>query len=115
MLIHLAWFDAYPNTVIEALCYSILCSNLGGTKEIILSTNGGIISKCDEDVSLIDVNLENPAAPDLSALISDACRMIDDYKNIWEGIIKTIDINLVAKKYIEFQKCLAIVQTTLPK
>ena len=42
-LIHLAWFDACPNTVIEALCFGIpvLCSNLGGTKELILSTNGG--------------------------------------------------------------------------
>ena len=46
--------DPCPNSVVEAIACGlpVVCSNTGGTPEIIKATNGGIIVNSDKNYSL---------------------------------------------------------------
>ncbi len=49
-MIHLAWLDHCPNVVVEAISQGcpIICSSEGGTKELVGSRNGVIVSDLSE-------------------------------------------------------------------
>ena len=96
-MIHLAWLDWCPNTVVEALSCGtpVLCSHNGGTKELV--KNEGVVIQLEEDYRIGDkVPLYNPS--------------IVDTKIIVEGIIEALeqstlfdrpdlDISYVAEQY----------------
>ena len=48
-MIHLAWLDWCPNTVVEGLCCGlpVLCSSNGGTKELV--KNDGVVIQIEDD------------------------------------------------------------------
>lgn len=89
-MIHLAWLDHCPNVVVEALSQNcpIICTDSGGTKEIV-KKNGIIIPEIiPYDFSLCDY--DNP--PPLNLKNTDLKKI--DVKNDY------LDINSVAKLYI---------------
>jgi len=103
--IHLCHIDSCPNVVVEGLAcgLNVLCSNLGGTKEIVRG-----------DGVVLDVDDWN-----FKPLSTDVFNSLDnlDPKIVAQGIhdiikIKTranrpdLDINLVAQKYVDvFRRC----------
>ena len=96
-MIHLAWLDWCPNTVVEALSCGtpVLCSHNGGTKELV--KNDGVVIQLEEDYRIGDkVPLYNPPKVDIKTII--------------EGIIEVLgkptlfdrpdlDISYVASQY----------------
>jgi glycosyltransferase involved in cell wall biosynthesis len=94
-MIHLAWLDHCPNTVIEALSQNcpIICTDSGGTSEIV-KKNGIIIPESRPyNFELTDYN--KPYSLNLESL-----RSIDWNKEvIMENAY--LDISTVAKKYEE--------------
>lgn len=103
-LIHLAWFDACPNSVVEAVCSGlpVICSNLGGTKEIVSMAKAGIISQCDSIIGdYSDVDLDNPPLPNFNILVDDCMKLINSYNlHVTQMNIDKLDINSTARKYI---------------
>ena len=100
--IHLCWFDACPNSVIEALAAGVpvICNNTGGTKELI-DLCGGYICHVDKPYDMKPVDLYHP--PKIKRrLVANA--LIDSVQN--EARIKNepIKIEYVADNYISFMK-----------
>lgn len=101
-MIHLAWGDHCPNTVIEAISQGtpVICSSVGGTKEIVKNNGITIDEVVDYDYTLFDY--DNPP------------KLADNFGNL--GPLPDIkidanhlDIKKVSRSYIEFfQKILAI-------
>lgn len=88
-MIHLAWLDHCPNVVVEALSQGcpVICSNSGGTKEIV-QRNGLIIPETiDYNFELTDY--DSPPGLDLDISLPD--RIVVDSSHL--------DISGVAKKY----------------
>lgn len=93
-MIHLAWLDHCPNTVIEALSQgtNIICASSGGTREII-GDNGIIVNETtDYDFELVDY--DSPPDIDVSQLGKLPIRSAVDTSKI--------DIANVAKRYVEY-------------
>jgi len=67
-MIHLAWLDHCPNTVVEALSQGtpVICSEQGGTKELV--QNFGIILKENQEYNYELVNYENPPKVDVTQI-----------------------------------------------
>lgn len=100
--IHIPYIDSCPNAVVEGLAcgLNVICSNLGGTKELV--KNDGIVIETDK----WDMNPKNSKISDSSV----------DIKKVAEGINRLIkikkqrssrpdlDINIAAQKYIEVFK-----------
>lgn len=59
-MIHLAWLDHFPNTVVEAISKGVpvIHTNSGGTREVVRKNGIEIIEQWDYDFSLLDY--ENP-------------------------------------------------------
>jgi len=105
MMIHISFNDACPNTVVEAISVDkpILCTNSGGTKELVIKCKAGIISKCEKDAEFFKIKENIPPVIDMHQLYNDACMMIDDLEKYKAQINKNpIDIKTVAKNYIEY-------------
>ena len=105
--IHLSWLDHCPNTVVEAIANGlpVLCSNQGGTREIVEGASAGIVSQCDTEVDLFNLNLYEPPAPDWDQLIQSARQLFDNYEEYCREINRSfVDIDVVAKKYVNFIK-----------
>ena len=105
LMFHFSWLDNCPNSVVEALCLNVpvLCTNQGGTRELIEISNGGIVSNADDEFNFEPVDLYNPPKPNMNILYEDAVRLIENlefYKN--KINTRMININNVAKKYVEF-------------
>lgn len=105
LYVHLSWLDNCPNTVIEAIACGlpVVCSNQGGTKEIIQNNKAGIVSECDQEVNYFEVDLDTPPIPDYEVLIKDILNIsehIEAYKK--KTIFTKINIKYVAKKYANF-------------
>ena len=59
----LSWLDNCPNTVVEALACGlpVLCSNQGGTRELVELTQGGVVAEADNPYAFERVKLyESP-------------------------------------------------------
>ena len=78
IFIFLSLIDNCPNTVIEALASNlpVLCTNLGGTKELIELTKGGIVSNADRTFNLKKINLNNPPLPNGKRIFKDLLRIV---------------------------------------
>jgi len=107
LMFHFSWLDNCPNSVVEALCFRVpvLCTNQGGTRELVEITKGGIVSEADKKFNYEPVDLYNPPKPDMNVLYEDAVRLIENI-DFYKSQIDTsmIDINNVAHKYVEFAK-----------
>ena len=92
--IHLAWLDHCPNVVVEALSQNcpVVCTNSGGTKEIVGSN--GIILNEDNEYNFELTDYDNPYALTTGKI------------NLPEVIVNNsyLDIELVCDKYEEIFK-----------
>lgn len=67
-MLHLAWLDHCPNTVVEALSQGtpVVCSEQGGTKELV--QNFGVILKEKNEYNFELTNYDNPPILDLTQI-----------------------------------------------
>lgn len=101
----LGWLDPCPNSVVEAIACGLptICTNTGGTLEIVEQTSGGIVVQADKDFKFINVNLQKPPLPNYDLILKAMFEMsnnLDFYKKKINK--KSIDINYTAKSYYEF-------------
>jgi|TARA_B110000238_G_C16094897_1_gene425607 glycosyltransferase involved in cell wall biosynthesis len=102
-----SYIDACPNTVIEALAtrLPILCTNLGGTKELVELTNGGIVVNADKPICLLKVNMLKLPKPNYKVIIQGIKKIVKLKNKISSEMnLNKIDINFVSKKYHRFIK-----------
>jgi glycosyltransferase involved in cell wall biosynthesis len=108
LFIHLAWLDPCPNSVVEAISCGVpvVCSNRGGTPEIVNFTSGGRVASCDNEVDYRDlVDLYNPPVPDIDQVVKCAEYVLTRQREVTSKIDRSkIDIVITAKKYVNFLK-----------
>ncbi len=97
-MIHLCHIDSCPNAVIEGLAcgLNILCTNLGGTREIV--KDNGIVLDADPDWNFKPkkfMNLDNLN----SEVVAEGINRIQKMKE--RPVRPDIDIRCVAKKYVD--------------
>ena len=94
-MIHTAWLDHCPNTVVEALGVEVpvICAEDGGTKELV--RNYGIVLKeyTPYDFQLTDY--ENPPRLDIKQIQNT----LPERRSL--GMPPDVSIELCAKKYID--------------
>lgn len=98
--IHLCWFDACPNSVVESICCGtpVICNNTGGTPELV-SHSGGYICEIDSPYNFKPVDLYHPPKIDRN-LVAQAFR-----KSTKESLSlkkETFNINTIAVQYLDF-------------
>lgn len=96
-MIHLAWLDWCPNTVVEALSCSapVLCSHNGGTKELV--KDNGVVIQLEEDYKIgTKVPLYNPPKVDTNTIVNGVLEVIEK-PTIFDR--PDLDISYVAEKY----------------
>ena len=95
-MLHLAWLDHCPNTVVEALSQGtpIICSEQGGTKEIVQGY--GIVLKENSDYNFELTNYDDPPKLDVTQVRN---RLPDK-----EFLSKSFDISMdrTLKDYVSF-------------
>jgi len=77
-MIHLAWLDWCPNSVVEGLACGlpVLCSHNGGTKELV--KNDGIIIQLEEDYQIgTMLDLYKPPKVDTNIIINGVKELIE--------------------------------------
>lgn len=100
-----SWLENCPNTVVESLACGVpvICTNQGGTRELIEKTKGGIIVNADALFQFKPVDLYHPPAPDHNALVRAVVTMVERRKEYAACIDRTaIDIDNVAQRYVDF-------------
>jgi len=105
VFVFLSWLDNCPNTVMEAVSCGlpVICTNQGGTREIVQKTSGGIIVEADAPYFSAEVDLYHPPEPDYNKIIEAILNVFEDYDEFCNSIhIGEIDIRHIAVKYIEF-------------
>ena len=105
LYIHLSWIDQNPNTLVEAIACGLpsLCTNNGGTRELIELTSSGIVSNADENYNYKLVDYYNPPKPNYEILINDFMEIYNNYETFKEKInTDPIDISKAALKYLNF-------------
>ncbi len=103
--IHLSWIDHSPNTLVEAIACGLpsLCTNNGGTHELIEKTNSGIVSNADKNYDYQLVDYYNPPEPNYDLLTNDFMKLYNDYEFLKKRInTEPIDISKAALKYLNF-------------
>lgn len=92
-MLHLAWLDHCPNTVVESITQGtkIICSESGGTKELVGCF--GLVLKEKEPYNYELVDYDNP--PDI-----DVTQITLELLEKQAGAHLDVDINNVLKKYI---------------
>jgi glycosyltransferase involved in cell wall biosynthesis len=101
-MLHLCFIDSCPNSVVEGISCGlpVLCTNLGGTREIV--EDYGHVINCDSfNFSAIEKVSDN-ISPDI---VSNGISILynKNYNNISS---KNLDINQVVDKYIKFMESL---------
>jgi glycosyltransferase involved in cell wall biosynthesis len=94
-MFHLAWCDHCPNVVCEALSQGtpVVCASSGGTKELI-GSYGKVL--CDEPYDYELYDYDSPPRIDVAGVGE-----LPDRKELNFESIADIDINNVAKKYVQ--------------
>lgn len=104
--IFFSWLDTCPNSVVEAIAsrVPVLCTDQGGTREIVEKTHGGIVAiGSDKGYDYGITALYTPPKPDYDILSNCAQDLIDNNEKYKESIdVSEIDISQTAKKYIDF-------------
>jgi len=81
----------------------VICTNQGGTRELIEKTKGGIIVEADAPFPFKPVDLYHPPIPDQNVLVTAVITMVERRKEYAAGIDRTaIDIDKVAQRYVDF-------------
>ncbi len=97
---HLCWFDACPNSVVESICAEVpvVCNNTGGTPELVEQSNG-YICHVDTPYDYRPVDLYNPPEID-RGIIAKALRraLFDKPKTNYSHV----HIDTIAEQYLEF-------------
>jgi glycosyltransferase involved in cell wall biosynthesis len=95
-MLHLAWADHCPNVVVEALSQGtpVVCSEVGGTKELV-GGYGVVLKEQPYNYELYDY--DNPPPIDVEQVDDLPTRQQLNYA----GIAEAIDINTVAKQYVQ--------------
>jgi len=93
-MIHLAWLDHCPNTVVEALSCNVpvICSEDGGTKEIV--GEFGIILREKKKYQFDLANYDDPPSLDLDQLIQ-----LPEKKSL--GQHRVLDMSQVSQNYLD--------------
>ena len=100
-MIHMAWLDHCPNTVVEALSQNcpVICTNSGGTHEIV--KDSGVIIPENNVYNFELADYDNPYDIDLSALDNF------DWANKPTVNNAHLDISTVAEQYLkEFESAI---------
>lgn len=100
-----SWLDHCPNTVIEAIACGlpVICTNQGGTRELVEITKGGIVVEADGEFDFEPVDLYNPPQPDYNKMLAAINAMEVNYDSYVQRIDRTmINIDNVARKYVGF-------------
>ena len=77
-MIHLAWLDWCPNSVVEGLASGlpVLCSHNGGTKELV--KDDGIVIQLEEDYKIgTKLNLYSPPKVDINVVVKGVEELIE--------------------------------------
>jgi|14BtaG_2_1085337.scaffolds.fasta_scaffold01051_15 glycosyltransferase involved in cell wall biosynthesis len=77
-MIHLAWLDWCPNTVVEGLSCGapVLCSHNGGTKELV--KDNGVVVQLEEDYEIgVRVPLYNPPKVDTNIIVDGILEVLE--------------------------------------
>ena len=78
---------------------------MGGTRELVELTKGGIVSIADRTFDLKKINLNNPPLPNEQRIFKDLLRIVKLRKKISKEMnLKEININQVSKHYYNFLK-----------
>lgn len=102
-----SWLDPCPNSVVEAIAAGlpVLCSNQGGTKEIVNISKGGLVIEADRPFNFKQANLQSPPKPDIDMLLEGLHHLVCNIDKFKRDInTEPLDINNVAKKYYNFFK-----------
>lgn len=102
-----SWLDNCPNAVAEAISCGlpVVCTNQGGTKELVELTKGGIVAEADEQFSFEPTDLYHPPVPDYHKLLEAMHNIVNHYEYYVQKIDrKPIDIDYVASEYVGFIK-----------
>ena len=103
-----SWLDGCPNSVIEAMASGlpVVCTDQGGTRELVESANGGIVAEgADEPFPFQLTDLYHPPVPDEKLLTESVLKVHDDLAAYKKNIRREVlDIDLAAEKYVSFIK-----------
>ena len=102
-----SWLDNCPNSVIEAICCGlpVICTNQGGTCELIEMSDGGIVVDADAQFLYKEIELYNPPMPDMVEIAKAMDEMYNNYDYYANKINRDVfDINIVSRKYLDFIK-----------
>lgn len=102
--IHLCWFDACPNSVVEALCLGVpvISNNVGGTHELLHRCNlRHLICNIDQPYDYKPVDLYNPPTID-RGIVASQIRCVFGNKSYCEVNSQSLHISNVAKEYKRF-------------
>lgn len=91
-MLHLAWLDHCPNSVVEAMSQNcgIVCASSGGTKEAV--GNNGVIVLEKEEYAYQLTDYDNPPEIDISKIVLPENLQIDN---------SILDIRKIAARYIK--------------
>jgi glycosyltransferase involved in cell wall biosynthesis len=105
LFLFLSWLDYCPNTVVEALACGlpVVCTNQGGTRELVEMTGGGIVVEADAPYAFQPLELYRPPQPDSDAVLRGVLEAVEHRHELSASIDrKAIDIDVVARKYVAF-------------
>lgn len=102
--IHLCWFDACPNSVVEAICAGVpvVCNNVGGTHEIV-GPSGGYVCNVDSPYDLNPVDLYKPPKIDRQIVAAALRRCVKEKPKITNS---HVHIQNTANMYLNFMRSL---------
>lgn len=97
-MLHLCFIDSFPNAVVEGVACGlpVLCTNLGGTSEIV--KNYGIVMHCDSFSYKSIPKINDDLDPEMVAIGIN--KLFKLKKN--PSYIERLDINTIVDKYINF-------------
>lgn len=105
ILLFFSWLDYCPNTVCEALASGlpVVCTNQGGTRELVEMTNGGIVVEVDDDFTFCEVDLYHPPSPEPAILLKGVMEAVTKRGQIIAGMKReAVGIDAVARRYVQF-------------
>lgn len=103
-MIHMVYLDTCPNSVVEALVAGcpVICSNQGGTKEIVAPILPGLVIQTDPEYNYRVTNLDNPPKLNRQLLAEKIREVIANPPKFTTP--EYLDIKNTAKAYLEFFK-----------
>lgn len=101
-LLHLAWYDWCPNSVIEALTSGVpvICTNLGGTKELVKES--GIVIENDNAFDWTNPDLMSNVPPIRQELFNNALDRLLEGTETFQFPRKDLFIQRTARAYVDF-------------